>query len=171
MAKRKQIKHKAGAYTFYLKPIPQSVLAMVLSAYDKPPAPVVEVEYAGGVKVMEQNPNDPGYQAELQQWQVAYNARVFRACIRFGIDHVTDAAGNEARPSKEAASAIRFVYGASMPSDDLLFYWYAQILGNTMPGFTNLVLGQTAATEEDVANAEELFRPDGEGAGVDREDQ
>lgn len=170
MAKKKQIKHKAGAYTFYLKPISQAVISMTLSDYDKPRPPTVEVEYADGTKVMEQNPSAPSYLAELQQWQAVYNTRIFRLCIRFGIDHVTDASGNEARPSRDDASAIRFIYGSNLPHDDLMFYWYAVILGNTMMGFINLALGQTEATEEDAIHAEELFRPDGEGAGVVGED-
>ncbi len=169
MSKNKQVRHKAGAYTFYLKPLGKGPLLMALSDADRPTPPMAEVTYAGGVKSIEPNPHDKDYRATLETWQAQYNARLFRLCITQGIDHVTDAQGNEAQPSQEEAEEMRFVYSSALSPRLVRLYWLAAILGATAMGFMNLVMGQTEVTEEGLAEAEERFQPSDPGPRLERE--
>jgi hypothetical protein len=167
---KKQVRHKAGAYTFYLRPLPKGPLLMALSDADKPQPPLAEVTYAGGVKNVEPNPRDRKYLDALETWEAQYNARLFRLCINRGIERVTDAQGKDVEPSADESEDVRFVYGSALTARAVRQYWLADILGNTAMGFMSLCMGQTEVTEEGLAEAEDRFRPDGEGAGVQRED-
>lgn len=166
---KKQIKHKAGAYTFFLKPLPKGPLLMALSDSDRPQVPITEVQYAGGVVSSEPNPNDPAYLRAMETWSAQYNARLFRLCIVQGIDHVIDPQGKEAEPNPEQSEEVRFVYGGALSAKLTRLYWYADVLGNTAMGFMNLCMGQSEITKEGLEEAEEKFRPDSEGAGLQRE--
>jgi hypothetical protein len=168
--KKKQVKHVVGALVFYLKPLPQGSFLMALSEHDKPVAPITEVEYAGGTKVMEPNPHDEGYRRDLEMWNAQYNSRMFRLCVTRGIDRVEDRQGTPVEPSSDDLSDVRFVYGSNIPHRTAMHYWYADKIGDTASGFMNLVMGQTEVTEEGLEESEARFQPDGAGAGVERED-
>lgn len=166
----KQVRHKAGGYTFFLKSLPQGALMMALSEADKPDAPMVEVQFAGGTTAMQPNRNDKKYQSELETWAAQYNSRLFRLCVTRGIDHVEDARGGVAAPSTDELEDVRFVYGSGISHRAALHYWHADLIGDTAKGFMNLVLGQSEVTEEGLEEAEDRFRGNGEGPGVERED-
>lgn len=166
---KKQIRHKAGAYTFYLKRILPGVMLMALNQDDKPRVPTVEVTYAGGVKGSELNPNDKEFLQKMENWEAMYASRLFRVCVTFGIDRVTNAAGEEANPSPEEIEKIRFLYGDQTPAGIVRLYWLAEVLGNTSNGFMNLCMGQTEVTEAGMTAAEDKFRPDDTGTRPDGE--
>jgi hypothetical protein len=166
----KEIKHKAGAYTFFLQPIDEAILLMTLSEADRPPVPMVEVKYAGGLEGTEPNPNDPQYLKDIRDWESIHTARILRMCIVYGVKRVENALGAEAFPSAVELQKIRFVYGESLPSEIAVFYWYADLLRTTARGFMNLALGQTQVTEEGLKADEERFRADSKGSGVSGKD-
>lgn len=169
--KNKQIRHKAGAHTFWLKPLPQGPLMMALSEEDKPEIPNTEVTYAGGVKVNEPNPNDPKYKNDIETWRAIYNSRLFRLCIVHGIDRVENGQGGEARPSEEAQEKVRFIYGNQISRYALLLYWYADLLGDTSQGFMSLVMGQSEVTESGLEEAEDSFRGSSDGTRSSEADE
>lgn len=165
---KKELKHKAGGLTFYLKKMPAGVFLMALSVSDKPAAPVVEVEYADGSVGSEVNRREPKYLRELALWQSNYNARIFRLCVVYGISRVEHADGTPANPDDSKVAELRFIYG-DIPGSVARHYWYAEVIGDTASGFMNLVMGQSDITQEGLKKDERRFRPSGEGSGVQGE--
>ncbi len=47
-----------------------------------------------------------------------------------------------------------------------MYFYYAQLLGDTAKGFMNLVLGQTQVTQQGLRQDEDRFRRVGEGSGI-----
>lgn len=165
-AEKKQIRHKARGHTFFLKKVEKAMVLMALSEGDKPKPPMVEVTYAGDVTAMQPNPQDPQYLQDLEIWNGQHNSRLFRICVVYGIDRVTNAKGEPAKMTPEEEAEIRFVYGDNLPMSSVQFYWMAKLIGNTAAGFMNLVMGQTEVTMEGLEEEEDRFRPDGEGPGI-----
>lgn len=167
--KNKELKHVAAGHTFFLKPVNRAILLMTLSDSDKPKPPEREIKYAGNVTRKAPNRNDRQYQNSLNAWEAQYNSRMLRMCIVFGIDHVIEnKTGLPAVPSDAKIAEIRFVYG-DLTESEILYFYYAEIIGETERGFMNLVLGQTRATQEGLKKEEQRFRPDSEGSGVSGE--
>lgn len=162
---KKQIKHKAGAYTLWLKPLPKGPLMMALSEEDRPEVPMIDRVYAGDVKVTEPNPQDPKYLNDLETWRAVYNSRLFRLCVVYGVDRVENAQGGEAKPTGEDLESVRFIYGNNISMFAARLYWLAELIGNTASGFINLVMGQSEVTEEGLAEAEDHFRGNHSGTG------
>ncbi len=156
--KSKQLRHVVGGLTFYLKKLPAGTFLMAGSHADnKPVPPTTEVRYADGTVVNEVNRRDPKYLRDMGLWQFANNARMFRLCVVHGIDRVEHANGTPAHPTEDEAAEILFVYG-DLPRKVIEHYWRADKIGDTAPGFMNLVMGQTEITEEGLAKDERRFR-------------
>ena len=168
--KDKQIKHQVGSLSFWLKPLPKGVFINFLGDDSgKPEPPMVEVEYAGGYKEEQPNHNDPMYQQLMQAYQGERTGKMLRLCVVYGVEKVTDRSGKIQGPQKDDVARIRYIYGDKQSPDEVVWNWMAEQLGDTATGLMNLVLGQTEVTEAGLAEAEEMFQPDGEGAGIQRE--
>jgi hypothetical protein len=150
----KEIKHRAGKYTIYCQPVPRNLIVGVLADMGNPPEPpMVEVEYVGGHKIPQPAPNDPEYLAKVQLYDARYNSLMASICVAFGIKKV------EPMPEEGELENLRLIW-KSATGKELFYKWVLMILGDTLLGFINLVLGQTEPMEREIAETVDTFRPD-----------
>jgi hypothetical protein len=154
MSKKKRIAHKAGAATFYLKPIPRSLLRVALAEHGKPQPPTREVKFAGGGTQMRPDESDPAYQSALGLWYATYSDRLVKLCLTHGVEEV-----DCREPTAEELETLKLVF---QPKSDgeLRLLWLIEVLGDTVDGFMNLCLGQSVPTAQELGQAEEFFRSD-----------
>ena len=73
--------------TIILKPIPPLLINMVNSSTKgKPKPPKIEVEYANGRKVLEDNASDPTYLESLEQWNQEKQLRLLKLIYTSGVE-------------------------------------------------------------------------------------
>lgn len=73
--------------TIILKPIPPLLINMVNSSTKgKPKPPKIEVEYANGRRVLEDNASDPTYLESLEQWNQEKQLRLLKLIYTSGVE-------------------------------------------------------------------------------------
>lgn len=119
----------------------------------KPKVPMIRVDY-GGEWGTEPNPNDPTYQEEYRVWRSEISTRVAIFTFSFGIDI-------EVPPDFKA----QIEQWHSDPSESEFKYYYitAIIPSDEWDSLTTAILGQTAPTEDGIADASAGFPSAGEG--------
>lgn len=163
-SREKRVTFRAGKRSIVLKPIPQTLLADVISEDGKPIPPDKPKEYMGGAVRMEPDYDDEEYKERLGLWQATYNARMLRVCIAFGVDEITGPPIEQ-----EVVGQIEAAYGRQSPGQ-LQMRWCMYLIGDNIEGFLNLALGQTIPTEAGLAEAEERFPDTDEGSGDSGDD-
>ena len=160
--KRRTVTHRCpGGITLELKPLPQAALLMVLAQHHEPQPPMIDVEYPGGVHVREPNPNDPDYKVSHDLWQAQHTAGLLRLCIAEGVERALNPDGSVATPDRAAIKTNRCMNGSDLAPGEIYLHWLATVIGNTVNGFIDLVMGQTEPTSAGLEEAEASFRSDG----------
>ena len=139
-----------------LKPIPPLLINMVNSSTKgKPRPPKIEVEYANGRKVLEDNPNDPTYLEQLDQWNQDKQLRLLKLIYVQGVaGSFYDLAGVDDMMIVEHLTVENF----DNPTDE--DYKYVYIAGKLLSSdhieaFQNAVLQLTVPTQDAI---EDSFR-------------
>jgi len=140
--------------TLKLRPVSIGLLNRIQADQTgKPKVPTIRVDY-GGEWGTEANPNEPTYQEEYAVWRSGISTRVAVFTYSFGIDIEV--------PPEFRALVEQW---HSDPSDSELKYYYvtAIIPSDEWEALTSAILGQTAPTEEGIADASAGFPSAGAG--------
>lgn len=139
-----------------LKPIPPLLINMVNSSTKgKPKPPKVEVEYANGRKVLEDNAIDPAYLEALDQWNQEKQLRLLKLIYTQGVSgSFYDIAGVDEMLFVEQLVSENY----DNPTDEDLKYVYIAgklLSSDQIEAFQNAVLQLTVPTQDAI---EDSFR-------------
>jgi hypothetical protein len=142
--------------TFTLRPInPMTIYQLQNDKWGMPQPPILEVEIGGkGHKRKEANPDDPDYKEALRVWTEARGNRFIKYVWERGIEDEPN--------TVEKARLKEFLPGGT--AADHKYLWVMEQLAdeNEVGEITAAIVGQTAPTEEGVAEAEAAFPSNGE---------
>jgi hypothetical protein len=134
------------------------MLVWSIQAARRPNAPMVEMEGLGGVLMRTPDMTDPGYQAQLAEWEDLKQFRLARLLYLLGVQD---------NPTPQEAATIQTLLNEYDPTE-VKFHWVASLFRSEddLTGLMEAVFSLSIPTEEGMQDAEALFPgavPNGQG--------
>lgn len=122
------------------KPISSLIIERLINE-GRPSIPMTEVTLLGKHKQMEANPNDPGYQALLKEWEEGQQMKLMRYLFVVGV---------KGQPSQEFIDEQRPFF-PDATDGDMKYLWVAsRIPDGDVGDFTEALMGRTLPTAKGV---------------------